>query len=148
MTYSPLYRSNSQNIPARKLQTTYQNASGTLLVQCTPVCTNSSGQAVTVDVTDETTVGRLIGLLSADLPVAAFGEVTDAGRMENVNLSFNVGDVLYVSKTGFLTNIKPDIGSNGFVEGDFVIFVGVVVTNQFNPSQKDLKLMLSVVGEL
>ena len=148
MTYSPKFRGSILNVPGRQLTTTYVNGSGLLLAQCTPVCTNTLGQAIPIDVSDETKVGRLIGLLTDDLPMSASGGVTDAGRLEDVSLGFNVGDVLYVSKAGFLTSTKPSDGVDGFTTGDFVIFVGVVVKNEFDPLLKDLKLMLSVIGQL
>lgn len=148
MGYNPNFRGNSTNVSGRRLGTNYQNGGGVPLVQATPVSTNALGQVIPVDVTDETNISRFIGLLAADLPALATGQVVNNGRLENVSIGFSIGDALYVSKAGFLTNIKPDIGSGGFLAGDFVIFVGVVVKNEFNGLQKDIQLMCQLIGEL
>ncbi|MCX9024607.1 MAG: hypothetical protein OIN85_00760 [Candidatus Methanoperedens sp.] len=93
-------------------------------------------------------VQSVVGVTNQDIPSAASGGVIDAGRVEDITTSFALRDVLYVDKSGSLTNIKPDIGVNGFVHGDYVVLVGVVVLNEFNGLKKDLKLMLSVIGQL
>jgi hypothetical protein len=117
----------------------------------TPVAANTFGQAVLVDVSDETTVESMIGLTSASIPSAANGQVISDGRLENIplGLGFAVGDTVWVGTTpGSLTNVKPDITAPGWVAGYFVIFVGVVVQNEFNPSNQDLQLCRQLIGQL
>lgn len=149
MTYSPNFRGNTNKVGADKLTSTYVNGSGGTLTQGTPVSVNTISTLVGIDVSDDNSVARFVGLVTVDLPIAATGSVADAGRLEDVgSLGFNLGDSLYVSKTGFLTSTKPDIGVNGFTDGDWVIFIGVVVKNQFDNSKKDIKLAIEKVGKL
>lgn len=148
MSFSPNFRGNNAKGSSRQLTTNYQNGTGLTIIQSTPVSTNVSGQMIPVDVTDENSVKRMVGLSGQDVPTTANGPVVDSGRLENVTIGYSVGDILWVSKTGFLINQKPDYGVNGFAAGDFVIFVGVVVQNEFNSLQKDIKLMISLVGQL
>ena len=57
-------------------------------------------------------------------------------------------DVLYVSKTGGVTNVKPSIGVDGFTAGDVIIRLGVVSKNRDNPSNKDLIVNVAIIGVL
>jgi hypothetical protein len=151
MSYSPLFTgflAQGTTVASRKLQTSFVNGSGATISKGTPVSISLSGTLVPVDVSNEATAGAVMGLTSVDLPNGASGPITDAGRLENVTLSFSVGDALYIDKIGGLTNIKPTVGTNSFLSGDFVVFIGVVVKNEFNLLQKDIKLMISMVGQL
>lgn len=148
MTYSPRFRGSSANASSRQTKSGYQNGTGSTLAQGTPVATDATGQLINVDPANESTVLSIVGLAAADIPSAASGEVVDAGRLEKITTSFAIGDAIYVGKTGNLINTKPSLGSYGFVSGDFVIFVGVIVKNEFDVSAKDIKLMLSVIGQL
>lgn len=148
MGYNPNFRGNTANASARQTTTGYVNASGGVIAQCSPVSINGSGQILLVDPSSESSVDAMVGLASVNIPNGANGPVTDCGRLENANISFPVGSPLYVSLSGFLQTDKPDIGIDGFSSGDFVIFVGVVVENEFNPANKDIKLMLTLVGQL
>lgn len=149
MTYSPNFRGTTNKVGADKLSSTFVNGSGGTLVKATPVSVNTIGTLVSIDVSDDNSVARLVGLVTDDLVASATGGVADGGRIEDVaGLGFSLGDSLYVSKAGFLTTTKPDIGVDGFVDGDWVIFVGVIVKNQFDNTKKDLKLSLERVGKL
>lgn len=148
MTYSPKFRGNVSTAPSSAVSSGYQNGTAGDLVQCTPVSVNGSGQIINIDVTDVNSINRFVGLLGSDTPSSANGLVFDAGRIEKVNLGFAVGDAIYVSKSGFLTNLKPDYGVGGFTVGDWVVFVGVIVQNQYDNTKKDLKLFLSVIGQI
>jgi hypothetical protein len=55
---------------------------------------------------------------------------------------------MYIDKTGNLTDIKPSIGVNSFIAGDFVISVGVIAKNATNPANKDLVISIDVIGQL
>lgn len=152
MSYNPATDGSTSSPPfsgsARSLASGYQNASGGTLAKATPVSVNASGQLIAIDVSNQAIVQAMVGLTTASIPNAANGQITDSGRLENVTSSFTVGDALYVSKTGGITNLKPDIGTGGFVSGDFVIFIGVLVNNEFVPANLDIKLMLSTIGQL
>lgn len=148
MTYSPKFRGNSALGASRKTGSNYTNGSGQMLIKSRPVCINALSKIVGVNVSDQTSVQRMVGICAEDIPNTASGQVMDIGRLEDVVTSFALGDALYVGKDGFITNIKPEIGVGGFVSGDFIIFIGVVVQNEFNVGQKDIKVMLSVIGQL
>lgn len=152
MSYNPATDGSTTSPPfagsARSLASGYQNASGGTLAKATPVSVNASGQLIAVNVSNEAIVQAMVGLTTASIPNAANGQITDSGRLENVTSSFTPGDALYVAKDGSVTNLKPDIGAGGFVSGDFVIFIGVLVKNEFVPSNLDIKLMISLVGQL
>ncbi len=148
MTYSPSFFNKESKGSSRQLITNFQNGSGSTLAKAVPVSVNATSQLVAVDVSSETSVQALVGLTAASIPNAAIGQVADNGRLEDITTGFVIGDAVYISKAGGLTNIKPSSGANGFVDGDFVIFIGVIVKNEFNGSLKDIKLMISVIGQL
>lgn len=149
MTFSPNFRGSSARGSSRQVETNYVNASGGALTKGTAVSTNLAGQIVALDVSDEDSVSRLVGITSVLIPDTATGGVVSVGRVEDITTSFAIGDAIYAGKTpGSLTNVKPDIGVSSFVAGDFVIFIGVIVKNEFNPLKKDLHFMPSVIGQL
>lgn len=148
MGYNPNFRGTQAKGSSRQLSTNFQNASGSTLLKSAPVSVNASGQIIVPDVTSQTSIQALVGLAGMDIPNSANGAVVDNGRLEDITTSFAIGDAIYLSKAGGLTNLKPDYGVGGFGEGDFVVFIGVIVKNEFNGSLKDLKLMISVIGQL
>ena len=148
MSYSPNFVNNNPVQSSRKIASNYTNGSGGTLIKGSPVGTLTSGLVTTIDVSSQTSVDAFVGLYNQDTPSAASGLVLDSGRLENLTTSFSIGDPVYVSKTGTLTNIIPVSGSNGFVAGDFVVFLGVIVVNEFNALQKDLKILIEKPGRL
>lgn len=148
MTYSPNFRGNSAKGSVSQVASGYQNGTGGTLAQGTPVTINGASQLVPVNVSVDSSANAIVGLVMADIPVSANGQAIDNSRLENVSMGFNVGDILYVSKSGFLTNLIPDYGVGGFAAGDWVIYVGVVVQNEFNALQKDIVVSISVRGQL
>lgn len=148
MTYSPNFRGDAAKVGSRSLTSGYQNGAGMTLPALTPVSVNLSGQIVPVDLSNLDSVNRFVGLIEDALTSGAVGNVINGGRLEEITTSFTIGDALYVNKLGGLTSTKPEVGVENFLVGDYVIFVGVVVKNQFDPLKKDLNLLLSVVGQL
>lgn len=148
MSYSPYFLNQQSQGSVKGTVSNFQNASGSTLAKGTAVAVNTSSQLVLVDPSNEAIVQAIVGLTSIAIPNAATGGVQDNGRLENVTTSFAIGDALYIAKDGSLTNVKPEIGVSSFTDGDFVIFVGVVVKNEFNVSLKDIKLMISIIGQL
>lgn len=148
MTYSPKFRGDIATGATRSLGSSYQNGSVSTITKGTPVAVNAFSQVSPVDVTNEASVLAMVGLMSVDTPSAATGTIADCGRLENITTSFSLGDPVWVAVGGGLTNVKPDAGSGGFVSGNFVVFVGVIVANQFNGLQKDIQIMKYVVGQL
>jgi hypothetical protein len=109
---------------------------------------DTTGQVSPLDVsTDASVIGR-VGLAQARIAASSVGPVISSGRLENYTTSYPIGTALYVGTDGNPTNIVPVEGSNGFVSGDAVIFIGIVVKNEDNPSNKDIQLMLQLIGDL
>jgi len=73
---------------------------------------NTSGQTPTIKPANASTAStsKLIGLVTHDIGVNAFGYVTTFGLVRDINTSaFGIDDILYLSTTsGILTNIPPD----------------------------------------
>lgn len=148
MTYSPRFRGNSALGSSTQSASGYLNASGSLLIKATPVSVDASSHLVDIDVSDKDSVEKFIGLAANDIPDATTGMIADNGRLEDVTIGYPVGTALWVSKAGFLIDQPPTIGVNGFVAGDFAIFVGVLVENQFDNLKKDIQLMRYIAGRL
>lgn len=148
MTYSPRFRGNSALGNSQGTASGYINGSGSLIIRATPVAVDTNSKLVPIDVSDEDSVNRFVGLMTTDTANAATGMVADNGRLEDVTLGYPAGTALWVSKAGFLIDQPPVIGQNGFAAGDFIIFVGVVVENQFDSLKIDIQLMRYVAGRL
>jgi hypothetical protein len=124
-----------------------KNSTGFQINKLVPVRANTNGEMAKIDVSVEFQAVNVVGVTSADTPDASFGDVYLSGKIENIT-GFDFGDTLYINKIGELTSQAIDIGVNGFISGDFVIRVGVVVKNDIAPAQKDLLLSIGVVGQL
>ena len=148
MSYTPNTVGSPFNGSARSLASGYVNGTGGTLAQATPVSVNGSGQMVTVDVTSDSSIAGLLGLVQQPTPSTAIGLVTDCGRLENITTSFGIGDAIYINFDGTLTNVRPDLTVSGWNTGMYMVFIGVIVMNQFNPAQLDLKIYLDVLGQL
>lgn len=148
MSYSPSFRGTVARGSVKALQSTYINNTGLTIAKGNPVCSDASGELALVNVSSDASVSSIVGLTSESVLNGETGNVIDAGRLTDITTSFSVGSAIYVSKTGTLTDSRPDIGVGGFLVGDYVVFVGVIVKNEENPSLKDIKLLLSVVGQL
>lgn len=148
MTYSPVSFGPNSKGSAVSLQTSYINGTLSTLTMGTPVSVNTAGQMIPVDITNDASVSGFLGIVAQDTPNGASGLVLASGRLENLTTSFAIGDPVYINTSGALINIRPGVGIGTFNVGDFCIFVGVIVQNQYNPSNKDLMLHKEVVGQL
>ena len=149
MGYSPLFRGSLTKVPGRALATSFQSGSIVNILAGQPVSVNAAGLIFATDVSDEDSVAKIVGVSNGVLPSSANGMVTNSGRVEALALAgFVLGDSVYLGKNGVLTKNRPDYGLEGFTVGDFVIFIGVVIKNEFDPSKKDLQLMIEVIGQL
>lgn len=145
MTYNPAARGTPAI--ARASARIADNNTGNTLAKATPVRLSSVG-FMAIDVSDEASANSIAGLTRADITNSSAGEVISSGILENISTSASVGDIMYVSKLGDLTNVKPSIGVGGFLVGDWVIRVGAVAKNNDNPSLKDILVNIQIVGEL
>lgn len=154
MGYNPLSSSPNFQGSSRSLQTGYVNGTGSTIGQGIPVSVVAiSGNVQLVDVSSDSSVRSMVGVYAISTPSSAKGLVVDCGRLENITTSFAIGDPIYLNTDGTLMNIPPTIGTvfggaPAFVAGNYVIFIGVIVKNEFNPSNLDLKVYMDIVGTL
>jgi hypothetical protein len=140
-----IFSSSSENLTSSGLE----NGALTTMVFQTPVSYGSLGTLQRVDVSSEALSTATFGVVSsASIGVGSTGSVCTSGKMENVVGSFTFGDVIYVDKTGSLSNTKPSIGVGGFVSGDSIVRIGVILRNKTNPLLKDLIIGVQYVGKL
>jgi len=146
MTYNPITR----GVPAiaRSSAKTGQNQTGYNILKGTPVRATSTGVDL-INPSIEAHIDGIAGVVKADIGNGFQGDIVSAGLIENVSVSFDPGSVVYISKTGLLTNIKPTIDDiNGFAAGDFVVKVGVIALNTDNNLLKDLLVGMQIMGQL
>jgi hypothetical protein len=147
MSYSPLFRGRISTAPTTSVESTFMNGSGVTLDALMPVCSNTSGDIVKVDVSDESKALSVIGFTAEEILAGDSGRVIVSGRIIDVVLALAFGP-LYISKTGVLTDVKPSVGVGGFDTGDFMVRIGVLVKNESNPLKKDIVLNIVPVGQL
>lgn len=145
MTYNPAAR----GIPAisRSSARTASNNTGNTVTKATPVRLSNTG-LMPIDVSDEGSANSIAGLTRADIDNLGSGEVVSSGILENISTTASIGDIMYVSKLGDLTNVKPSIDVDDFEAGDWVIRVGAIAKNNENPLLKDILVNIQIVGEL
>ena len=124
------------------------NNTGSVINKGVPVRINSSGELDFIDVSVESDALSIIAVANQAIPSGTAGAIISTGLIADIATSAGYGDTLWVSKTGGLTDVKPSEGVGGFVQGDLVIFVGVIAKNEINPLFKDLLLSIRVVGQL
>lgn len=149
MSYRP-YSTIIQQAAASSSATssTLINSSGSTIAALTPVRVDNNGDMKTIDVSVDTSALSVVGLTVATTLDATPGQVITQGRLTDVTIGFAVGDYVYVSKSGTLTNVLPTNGANGFVDGDFIIRIGVVAKNELDSNKKDLFVNISVAGQM
>jgi len=146
MTYNP----NFVGIPPLARSVAAQNAvnnTGSTIAQATPVKLTETGMAL-IDVSVEADIDAIAGVTKAAVTDPGQGEIVPGGIIENISTTFNVGDAVYISKTGELTNQKPTLGLNGFQSGDFMVRIGSIAKNTSNPLLKDLLVLIQIGGQL
>jgi hypothetical protein len=149
MTYNPRLRGSILDAAAvRSAIPSRPNGSGGSLNKGQPVRLDSSGQLLKIDPGVEAEARACLGLVAQSISPSGSSEVITQGRLVDVTVSGSVGEVLYISKTGELSNVQPSIGVGGFVAGDFVVSVGVIASNLTNPLLKDVMVDVKVVGQL
>jgi hypothetical protein len=146
MAYSPKNFGGATDI-ARATSKRGINNTGASMPMAQPVKVNSSGISK-IDISSESAVQALAGVLNAQVLDGGVAEIVSAGSVENITTSFSFGDPVWIGTDGNLTNIQPVAGTSGFAAGDFVVRIGVIAKNADNPSQKDLLLSMSVIGQL
>jgi len=148
MSYNPLFTNTQFKGSSRSVITNFTNGTLFAIPQGMAVSTDTAGNILPTDVNDQVSVQAMVGYANVRIPAGTVGPVIIDGRLENITTTFVVGDAVYVGTDGNLINYRPDYGVDGFVSGDFVIFVGVIVKNEFSLFQKDLQLFTDVIGQL
>lgn len=124
------------------------NNTGVSMNKGVPARINSLGELDFVDVSVEAEALNTVGVVAQTILNNSQGKFLTSGKIEDIVTSAAFGDLVYIDKTGNLTNVQPSVGVNGFVVGDFVIQVGVVAKNESNPLLKDLIISVAIVGQL
>lgn len=125
-----------------------RNGSSSGLSSLQPVSVDAAGKAVAVDVSNEALCKAFTGITFQGSALNQPVDVVTGGLLENIGTSAAFGSLLYVNKSGGLTNVPPDIGVGGFVAGDWVILVGKIAQNLATPAQKDLIVTPTVIAQL
>jgi hypothetical protein len=146
MTYRP-YASIVSAIQSSNLKSNLLNNSGLTIQKYQPVRINSNGDMSVIDVSLDAHALGTVGVVEDITVNGAYGYVVTHGKVENIS-TFNLGDFIYVSKTGGLTNSLPSEGVDGFIAGDWVIRVGVIGKNEDDPILKDLFINFQIIGQL
>lgn len=132
---------------ARSTARSADNTTGSTIAKCLPVKITASGMDL-IDVSLEADIDAFAGLTRSSVSNLSTGEIVNSGIIMDTGLSYAAGTRVYVSKSGGVTNLKPDIGVGGFVSGDWVISLGVIALNDSNPALKDLIVFIEVKGQL
>jgi len=106
------------------------------------VSIDASGDLIESNVTDEAVVDGIVGVTKFDIPNGDPGEVVTAGRLEDITTGVAVGSLIFLDKFGNFTATKPEVGVAGFVAGDWVIKIGIIVKNKSDALKKDLLIRI------
>lgn len=126
----------------------FTNQSGSTISAMSCVSIDSSGYIKKTNPTIQADAEKAIGITLTAINNGSSGYVLLGGRLENVTTGAALGDRLWVAIDGSLTNTVPEIGSGGFVAGNYVIRLGSIASNNTNPTNKDIVLVLQLVGQL
>ena len=121
MSYNPLTATIPDSVLSNARPGT--NSTGSTIIKATPVKIETAGTLGLVDPSVEADIDGLAGLVKDNVTDGSAVDVVSAGTIENITTLANVGDTLYLSKAGSLTNQKPSIGVAGFVAGDWIVRV-------------------------
>lgn len=124
------------------------NNSGATILKAAPVRSAAGEATNSIDLSVESNAISIIGVAAADIIDGASGSIVTSGRVLDITTTAGLDDLLWVSKSGTLTNSPPTVGVNGFAAGDFVVMIGVVVKNQTDAGKKDLIVHRQIVGQL
>lgn len=149
MTYIKRRTENGLDVvPSKVVAMDITNLTGTTLLKFTPVYIHSDGTYKRINVSIEAQALGCVGVVSEDINDTSTGKLAYNGTIENVTTAADFGDILFVDKTGGITNVKPSIGLGGFIADDFVVQIGIIAKNIDTPANKDLVLNVQVIGQL
>jgi len=134
--------------PSKSVEMQITNTTGSTLNKFTPVYIAADGSYQKINVSIEAQALGCVGVITEDVSNGSQGKLAYNGTIEDVDTAADFGDILYVDKTGGITNVRPSIGLGGFIAEDFVVQIGVIAKNPDNGSLKDLILNVQVIGQL
>lgn len=126
---------------------TSTNMTGSTIPKLMPVKITASGMAL-IDPSSEADIDAFAGVTAQSVINGGGGDIVNSGLVTDTGLSYAAGTRIFVSKSGGVTNVKPDIGVGGFVSGDWIISLGVVSLNESNSILKDVIVFIEVRGQL
>lgn len=135
------------NVDSSVVKGLYLNNSGST-IPFTLVRQDNLGNIHKIDPSIESDAVNYLGVLLGSTPNGSSGLVALSGLVKNISTGFSMGDIVYLSKTGGLTIVVPEIGTGGFVAGDFVIKVGKITKNSTIGTQKDFKVEVELKGQI
>ena len=148
LSYSPLYFSERDAGSSKQIINYYTNASPTTaLPQGQALSVNSSGLLVPLDITNQISWSNFVGYAFVRIPTSSEGQVISNGRLVNFTTALAIGTPLYIGLDGNPTATIPST-DNGFPSGALAIFLGVIVPNELNPSEKDISLFTQFIDVL
>ena len=133
---------------AKSLSRAFSNNTGSTINKATPLRLTDVGGVASINVSDESSANAIAGLVRNNIVNGGTEHLVFSGIVEKITTLAGVGDIMYISKVGDLTNTKPSTGVNGFTDGDWIIRVGTIVRNYDNPLLKDILVNIQVVGVL
>ena len=132
--------------PVTYVSIALENNSGSTIPAETPVCIDANGDITVIDVADASAEG-IVGVTVLSIVDGVAGEIAISGKIKDILATVTYGPC-FVSDTGTLSSVKPEIGVGTFASGDYVLRVGNIAKSQENPSNKDLIINPQVVGKL
>lgn len=149
MAYSPSSFSPQGTGSAESVVSNYTNNSAINAIPQGQACSvDTVGNIEPLDVSSQASWSNFVGYANSRIPTSTLGPVIANGRLKNITIAYAVGTPLYIGTDGNPTSTIPSAGVNGFVSGDMCIFMGVVVQNELNPSEKDIALFTQMIGVL
>jgi hypothetical protein len=126
-----------------------KNTTGSTISKGAVVSVDGAGELILTDVSISTRATKVLGVASENILSGNSGLICVNGKIDNLTTSLGFGDRAFLSSTaGALTATVPSIGVDGFVSGDYVISVGLIIQDPSTPGQKNLVVNMDIVGTL
>ncbi len=147
MSYNPRVNEFLSSPNARNICDVFENNSGSSFIKGRPVRIDTSSSIQAVDVSIEAEA-KPFGILAENIANGTTGNIVTFGRIYDISTSMVVGDEVWLSKSGGLTAIPPEIGVSGWIVGDFAVKLGFIVKNNDDGNKKDIIVDIDLAGQL
>src|SRR5260221_9986807 len=98
MTYNPNFAGNATVPASTALRAPETNSTGSTLTQLTPVKITNTGDLGLINVSTESDVQAIAGIVDSDILNSASGNVVNTGRILNITTAAGFGSQFYISK--------------------------------------------------